>query len=93
MSRFAFYQEVRVARPSAENAAFADHIGAIIGATAGDDAPIGYALALPGHDQVLLCLESELEPTGRQFRREDFYDDSRRIRIRVDERGRGHPLG
>ncbi len=92
MPRFAFYQEVRLARPSAENAAFAGQIGAIIGATTAADATAGYALALPDHDEVLTCLASELEPTGRQFCREDFYDDSRRLRVRVDERGRGHPV-
>lgn len=90
MSRFAFYQEVRVARPAPENAEHLGQVGAIIGRTAEPGEPVGYALSIPGHEQVLCCLEAELEPTGRQFRREDFYDDSKVIRVRVDDDGRGH---
>lgn len=88
---FAFYQEVRLVRPAPENAAFLGRTGAIIGRTGTPSESVGYALSLPGEEQVLCCLESELEPTGRQFRREDFYDDSRRLRVRVDAQGRGFP--
>lgn len=87
---FSFYQEVRVARPTPENTSFLGQVGTIIGRTSEPDQPIGYALSLPGHEQVLCCLESELEPTGRQFRREDFYDDAQAIRVRVDSQQRGH---
>jgi len=88
---FSFYQEVRLVRPTPENAPFLGQAGAIIGRTGDPRQPVGYALSLPGHEQVLCCLESELEATGRQFRREDFYDDSRRLRVRVDDHGRGFP--
>lgn len=89
MSRFAFYQEVRVARPAPENAPHRDTIGVVIGRTDEPGLPVGYALAVPGLEQVVCCEERELEPTGRQFRREDFYDDTKALRVRVDKDGRG----
>lgn len=90
MTPFAFYQEVRFARPDPANAALAGRVGVIIGRTDDPDQPVGYALSVPGEEQVVCCEHHELEPTGRQFRREDFYDDSKSIRVRVDRDGRGH---
>ncbi|MDQ5977423.1 MAG: hypothetical protein QG602_395 [Verrucomicrobiota bacterium] len=91
MSRFAFYQEVRFARPAPENAALAGRVGVIIGRSDETPAqPAGYAVSVEGEEQVVCCEEAELEATGRQFRREDFYDDTQAIRVRVDRDGRGH---
>lgn len=90
MKRFAFYQEVRLARPAPGNRVHAGRLGVIVGLGDEPGQPVVYGLILDGEDQLVSCGEAELEPTGRQFRREDFYDDSRRIRVRVDRDGRGH---
>lgn len=92
MSRFAFYQEVRIARPTPQNAEHAGRIGVVVGLAAEPGEPAGYGIALHGIDEIASCDEAELEATGRQFRREDFYDDSQRVRVRVDRDGRGHPV-
>lgn len=92
MSPFAFYQEVRVVRPSVENAAYADRVGAVIGIGDAPGQPPLYGIAFPGHEQIGSFEETELEATGRQFRREDFYDDTKRVRVRVDDQGRGHAV-
>lgn len=89
MHRFAFYQEVRLARPAPPNHAFRGLAGVIIGRSDEPGQTVGYALAIPGHEQIVCCEADELEATGRQFRREDFYDDRQRIRVRVDAGGRG----
>lgn len=89
MSRFAFYQEVRLAHPSLENRGYLGRVGVILGRSDASDQPVLYGVALPGEEQLVSCEESELEATGRQFRREDFYDDTQRIRVRVDRHGRG----
>ena len=90
MSLYTFYQEVRIARPSPDNIPYAGRLGVVIGRSEEPGEPVGYGLTLDGEEQIVSCDEAELEPTGRQFRREDFYDDARRIRVRVDKEGRGH---
>ena len=90
MPRFAFYQEVRLARPAPENQTLADRIGVILGIGEEPDQPVSYGIQVEGEAQMICCDESELEATGRQFRREDFYDDSKTIRVRVDHDSRGH---
>lgn len=92
MTRFAFYQEVRVARPVAENSDYAGLIGAVIGIGDAPGEPPLYGVAFEGHEQIGSFEEHELDATGRQFRREDFYDDSKVIRVRVDDQGRGTHL-
>jgi hypothetical protein len=89
MSQFAFYQEVRLARPQPTNAHLAGRTGAILGIGRAPGEPVCYGLAIEGEDQIVTCEESELEATGRQFRREDFYADRPPLRVRVDRRGRG----
>ncbi len=90
MTRFAFYQEVRLARPAAENQALAGRVGVILGIGDAPGQPVGYGVGFEGEEQVVCCEEAELEATGRQFRREDFYDGTKAIRVRVDRDGRGH---
>ena len=90
MPRFAFYQEVRFVRPTPETAALAGRIGVIFGIGASPGQPVNYGVCFENEDHIVCCEEHELEPTGRQFRREDFYDDSKAIRVRVDHDGHGH---
>lgn len=89
MSLFAFYQEVRIIRPSPENKPYAGRAGVVVGLGDEPGQPVLYGVLLEGEEQLVSCEEAELEATGRQFRREDFYDDSKSLRVRVDEDGRG----
>lgn len=89
MRRFAFYQEVRLAHPLPENIEWRDAAGVIVGVGDAPGQPVLYGLLMPGHDHLVSCHETELAPTGRQFRRDDFYDDTQAIRVRVTNDGRG----
>lgn len=86
-----FYQEVRLARPRAENTAHLDRLGVIVGIGDEPGQPISYGVLFPPEVGVIGCDRDELEPTGRRFRREDIYDDSRWLRVRLDENGGGRP--
>lgn len=90
MPRFAFYQQVRLARPAPANRALLGRVGVILGRTNAPGQPAGYGVSFEDEDQIICCEETELEATGRRFRREDYYDDTRVIRVRVDRNGRGH---
>lgn len=90
VSLYAFYQEVRIVRPSPENTAYTGRLAVIVGLGNEPGQPVLYGLLLDGEEQLVSCEESELAPTGRQFRREDFYDDAHPLRVRVDDEGRGH---
>lgn len=88
-SRFKFYEEVRVASPRPENAEFAGAIGVVVGLGTEPGEPVSVGVFLASIERVVCFAEEELVATGRQFRREDFYDDSKSVRVRVDEQGRG----
>jgi len=89
MALYAFYQEVRIVRPVPENLVFGGRLGVVIGLAEESGEPVGYGLAVEGEEQIVCCEEAELEATGRQFRREDFYDDAAGFRVCVDGEGRG----
>jgi hypothetical protein len=90
MPLFAFYQEVRLIRPAPHNRALAGRTGVILGIGDAPGLPASYGISFEGEEQMVCCEERELEATGRQFRREDFYDDTKTVRVRVDRDGRGH---
>lgn len=87
--RFGFYQQVCIACPFAENAGFAGEVGAVVslGTEPGELVRVGVLLEKSG--RVVCFAEAELRATGRQFRREDLYNDRQAVRVRVDEQGRG----
>ena len=87
--RFAFYAQVRVARPRAENVEFAGEFGVVFGLGTEPGEPVSVGVFLEKSERVVCFAEDELVATGRQFRREDFYDDRQAVRVRVDEHGRG----
>lgn len=87
--RFTFYAEVRVAAPRPENAEFAGAIGVVFGLGTEPGEPVSVGVFFSSIERVVCFAEEELVATGRQFRREDFYDDSKSVRVRVDEQGRG----
>ena len=88
--RFACYAQVRVARPRTENVEFAGELGVVFGLGTEPGEPVSVGVFLAKSARVVCFAEEELVATGRQFRREDFYDDRRGVRVRVDEHGRGH---
>jgi hypothetical protein len=88
-SRFQFYQEVRIAHPRRENAEFEGELGAVVGLGTEPGEPVSVGVLVFRIARVVCFAESELTGTGRQYRREDFHDDRRSVRVRVDEQGRG----
>jgi hypothetical protein len=88
--RFGFYTQVRIARPHPENFEFAGELGVVFGLGTEPGEPVSVGVFLEKSERVVCFAEDELVATGRQFCREDFYDDRQAVRVRVDEHGRGH---
>ena len=88
--RFAFYEQVRVARPRPENFEFAGELGTVFGLGTEPGEPVSVGVFLEKSDRVVCFAEDELIATGRQFCREDFHDARRAVRVRVDAQGHGH---
>jgi hypothetical protein len=88
--RFAFYAQVRVVCPHPENFEFAGERGVVFGLGTEPGEPVSVGVFLEKSERVVCFAEDELVATGRQFCREDFYDDRRTVRVRVDAHGRGH---
>lgn len=87
---FAFYEQVRVARPRPENFEYAGELGVVFGLGTEPGEPVSVGVLLEKSERVVCFAEDELVATGRQFRREDFHDDRRAVRVRVDAHGHGH---
>ena len=88
-ARFQAYEEVKVSRAKSKNSLYADLVGVVVGFTHDPNEPRDYGLLVDGLDEMVVLSEEELEATGRQFKREDLYDDNAAIRVRIDEQGRG----
>lgn len=88
--RFGFYAQVRVVCPHPENFEFAGECGVVFGLGTEPGEPVSVGVFLEKSERVVCFAEDELAATGRQFCREDFYDDRRTVRVRVDAHGRGH---
>ncbi len=87
--RFDFYQEVLVCTNEVELLQFNGKVGVVLGRGNSEDGQSWYYVLSFNHQPETCCFgEGELEPTGRWFSREDFYDGSS-VRVRVDEKGRG----
>ncbi len=86
--RYEFYQEVQVRTSDPKKSHLNGRIGVVFGRTeTSENTSWGYGVQL--QDKCWFFYEYEIQPTGRQFRREDFYDGSS-VRVRVDENGRGN---
>ncbi len=87
--RFDFYQEVLVCTNEAERLRLNGKVGVVLGRSNSEDGKIWYyVLSFKDEPETWYFGEGELEPTGKWFSREDFYDGSS-VRVRVDEKGRG----
>jgi Immunity protein 31 len=86
---FDYYEEVRIKSLDPEKAHLNGRVGVVLGRTETEDKSSWYyAINLHSEEQGWCFFETELEPTGNKFRREDFYDGTS-IRVQVDERGKG----
>ena len=87
--KFAFYQEIAVMWPVPERREFVGRLGVILGRSQCEDSRVWlYAASMQGEEHTYSLLESELEATGRQFTRDEFFDGTS-VRVSVDEHRRG----
>jgi hypothetical protein len=89
-AKFDFFEEVRVRNAEPPQEHLIGYVGVVLGRTATDDESTWYyGVTIPVDSQTVSCFfESQLESTGRKYRREDFYDGTS-VRVRVDEHGAG----
>jgi hypothetical protein len=60
--------------------------GVVLGISKEDDARVSaYSVTFPGENEGICFFPEELRGTGEFVDRGEFYDDSDRIRVRVDE--------
>ncbi len=89
-ARFDFYEQVRISTDDARTRHLNGRNGVVLGRTETTDGYSWYyTVAIDGDPEGWCFFERELEATGRQFKREDFYDGSS-IVVKVDETGRGY---
>lgn len=87
--RFDYYQEVQIRSMDDAKVHLNGRTGVVLGRTAtADEDSWYYTVDVNGAEQSWCFFESELESTGRRFRREDFYDGTSK-RVQVDKHGRG----
>jgi hypothetical protein len=85
-----FYAEVKVG-DIPDSPEISGKQGVIIG-RAEQDGRWSYAVWVEGVGELYHVTHEKLTPTGRQFRREDFYGGES-IRVRVDKNGDGTIVG
>jgi hypothetical protein len=88
--KFGFYEKVRVKTSDLAKSHLNGEVGAVLGRTETEEHPdpFLYAVSIDSLGRTWSLFESELEPTGQWAKRED-YETGHRVRVRVDERGRG----
>jgi len=88
--RFGFYEKVRVKTSDPAKSHLNGEVGAVLGRTETEEHsdPFLYAVSIDSLGRTWSLFESELEPTGQWVKRED-YETGHRVRVRVDEQGRG----
>ncbi len=79
-AKYKFYQEVMVHSDEAE---IDGKTGVILAIGCDEEGEWGYTVMI--EEYCWDCPESELTSTGRQFKREDFYDDN--VSIKVNQKG------
>lgn len=84
--RFGFYEKVNVACPANP---VDGELGAVLGRSQGNDGQWNYAIHIYSHGVSFSLSEKHLVSTGEFAERQEFYDGSS-MKVRVDERGRGH---
>ncbi len=73
--RFDFYEEVRILTRDPLKLTLNGELGVVLGRTETDDHQSWYyAIDVASQAKVWCFFETELEPTGRKFKREDYYE-------------------
>jgi hypothetical protein len=67
-----FYSEVEVL-PTTKNKQYSGKKGVVMGVSEEDDILYGYAVLLHDKDTIDFFDKEDLVPTGKKFKREDFY--------------------
>lgn len=67
-----FYQEV-IVLPNSAQKQYIGQKGVVMGISEEDGIFYGYGVLIDGKKTIDFFTEDELSPTGKQFRREDFY--------------------
>lgn len=71
-SKINFYEEVQVV-PNAKNNKYIGFKGVVMGISEEDGILYGYAVNLYNHEYSVYFDKEDLIPTGKRFKREDFY--------------------
>ncbi|NHB86455.1 Imm31 family immunity protein [Photorhabdus tasmaniensis] len=72
INKIDFFQEVKIVS-SKGRPEFIGRNGVIVGISEEDGILYGYAARVDGYEYVVCFEPDELEPTGKKFKREDFY--------------------
>jgi hypothetical protein len=86
-AKFSFYEVALIesSRPALQEVAH--HHGAVLGMARNDDGVWVYAVHVLDQGEVWDVRESELRPTGRHMKREDFYSgDTVKVEVDADTR-------
>lgn len=84
VSRFDWYERVRVITCDPAKSAIDGQIGAVCGKAQGDDGRWSYGVYVYNERMVWSCWEDELDSTGEFDRRESFFSG---MSIRVSQHG------
>ena len=88
-ARFDLYEHVRISSPESSHSDLAGRYGVVLGRTETSEGDSWYyTIIVDGEAEAWCLFEWELEATGRQFARGDFYDGSS-LRVKVDESSKG----
>jgi len=71
-----FFDEVKV-NQNIDDPALRGKIGIIMGVSENDGVVYGYSIGFKDLEDGYYMRADEISPTGRKFKREDFYDGSR----------------
>ena len=71
-SKLNFFSEVEIL-PTAPQKQFVKKKGVIIGISEEDGVLYGYGILIHGREELDFFEAQDIKPTGKQFKREDFY--------------------
>jgi len=86
--RFLFYEVVRVRNDNPELAEIHGELGAVVGVADSSKGPVEYGVLVFRDEMCWQVSEDDLESTGKCLSRDELYSGER-VRVRVDEEGRG----
>lgn len=91
ISKFRFYEKVRVSSADPSKAGINGELGAVLGMAQDDDGAWSYSVSIYSTGICWNCLENELVATGEYDRRETFYTGDS-VQVAVDKKGGGRVI-